>query len=59
MINDREDVRYLLTEDAVMNVVDSQLIDVAGKLISSIVSVFIVFRYFDQRYIRAYRNKCI
>ncbi len=59
MINDREDVRYLLTEDAVMNVVDSQLIDVAGKLISSIVSMFIVFRYFDQRYIRTYNNKWI
>ena len=59
MINNREGVGFVLTEDVVMNIVYSQLIDIAGKLISSVVSMFIVVRYFDQRYIRTYKNKCI
>lgn len=38
---------------------NQQLFDILGKLISSMVSMVVIFRYFDDRYIRAYKNKGI
>lgn len=40
--------------DMNINLIDSQLFDMAGKLVSCMVSVFIVFRYYDAKYIRTY-----
>ena len=42
-----------------MNLVDSQLFDIFGKLISCIVSSIMVFQYFDKRYFRIYHSKII
>lgn len=42
-----------------MNLVDSQLFDIFGKLISCIVSSIITFQYFDKRYFRIYHSKII
>lgn len=42
-----------------MNLVDSQLLDIFGKLISCAVSSIIAFQYFDKRYFRIYHSKAL
>lgn len=42
-----------------MNLVDSQLLDIFGKLISCAVSSIIAFQYFDKRYFRIYHSKVL
>lgn len=42
-----------------MNLVDSQLFDIFGKLISCAVSSIIAFQYFDRRYFRIYHSKTL
>lgn len=38
---------------------DLQLFDLVGRLISCMVTVFIVFQYFDVKYVRVYQSKMI
>lgn len=40
-----------------INFIDSQLFDITGKLVSCMVSIFIVFQYFDKKYVHVYSNK--
>lgn len=40
-----------------INLVDSQLFDLVGKLLSCMVSVLMVFQYFDTKYIRTYHSR--
>lgn len=42
-----------------MNFVDSQLFDMTGRIVSCIVSTFMVFQFFDTRYLRVYRLKSL
>ncbi len=42
-----------------INFIDSQLFYITGKLVSCMVSIFIVFQYFDKKYVREYNKKRI
>lgn len=42
-----------------INFIDSRLFDITGKFVSCMVSIFIVFQYFDKKYIREYYKKQI
>lgn len=39
-----------------INLLDSQIFDMTGKLLSCMVSVLLVFQYFDTKYMRTYRS---
>lgn len=39
--------------------IDLQVFDIVGRLISCMVTVFIVFQYFDAKYVRVYQSKAI
>ncbi len=39
-----------------INLLDSQIFDLTGKLLSCMVSVLLVFQYFDTKYMRTYRS---
>lgn len=40
-----------------INFIDSQLFDITGKFVSCLVSIFIVFQYFDKKYVSVYSKK--
>lgn len=42
-----------------INFIDGQLFYITGKLVSCMVSIFIVFQYFDKKYVREYNKKQI
>lgn len=42
-----------------INFIDGQLFEMTGKLVSSVVSVLIVYQFFDCKYLRIYRSKSI
>ncbi|MBD5549304.1 MAG: sensor histidine kinase [Lachnospiraceae bacterium] len=42
-----------------INFIDGQLFELTGKLVSCVVSVLIVYRFFDNKYLRVYRSKSI
>ncbi len=42
-----------------MNVSGNDMLDLAGKMISSVVSVLIVFHYFHKRYLRTFKNRSV
>lgn len=39
--------------------IDLQVFDIVGRLISCMVTVFIVFQYFDAKYVRVYQSKAV
>ena len=42
-----------------INFIDGQIFELAGKLVSCVISVLIVYRFFDGKYLRVYRSKSI
>ena len=42
-----------------INIVDGQLLDLTGKVVSCMISVLMIFQYFDAKYLRMYRTKVL
>lgn len=40
-----------------INFIDGQLFNIVGKFLSCVVSVWMVFQFFDTKYIRTYRSR--